>query len=106
MRRDATIQTGALDESWLAECRTVNDPALYPHLGGQIGQRLGHSFLERLSEERAATIAQSFDGQKELGAAGDPLPLVQAQAAARYQIVDVRMIFKSSRPGVQYRQQA
>jgi hypothetical protein len=99
--------TAQIAEGLLATAHggAVNHPALYPHFGGKIGECLGHSFLECLSEEGAATIAQSFDGQKELGATGDPLPLVLAQAVAWYQIMVVRMIFESSAPGVQHTEQ-
>src|SRR5947209_7168124 len=62
----------------------MDHPALCPHFGRAIRERFGHLFLERLAEERAATIAQDFDGQEEVGAAGDPLALIQAQTAAWY----------------------
>src|ERR1035438_6928254 len=59
----------------------VNHPALLPHRGWEVGQRFGHLFLKALPEKRAAAIAQGFDRQEEARAAGDPLALVQAQAA-------------------------
>src|ERR1035441_6404461 len=34
----------------------MNDPALLPHLGGEVGQGLGQLFLEGFPEERAAAI--------------------------------------------------
>ena len=84
----------------------VNDPALLPHFGREVGQRLGHLLLEGLAEERAAAITQGFDRQEEAGAAGDPLALVRAQAATGDQVMHVGMIFQRARPGVQHAQQA
>lgn len=84
----------------------VNDPALLPHLGWEVGQRLGHLLLECCPEECAAAITQGFDRQEEAGAAGDPLALVQAEAATGDQIMHVGMIFQRARPGVQHAQQA
>src|SRR5664279_690112 len=37
----------------------VNHPALLPHLGREVGQRLGHLFLEGLPEKRAAAITHA-----------------------------------------------
>src|ERR1017187_727222 len=67
----------------------VNHPALLPHLGREVGQRLGHLFLEGLPEEGAAAITQGLDRQEEAGAAGDPLALVPAQAATGDQVMHV-----------------
>src|ERR1035438_8391993 len=69
----------------------VNHPALLPHRGREVGQRFGHLFLKALPEKRAAAIAQGFDRQEEARAAGDPLALVQAQAATGDQIMHVGM---------------
>ena len=84
----------------------MNDPALLPHLGREVGQCLGHLFLEGFPEERAAAVAQGFDRQEEAGAAGDPLALVQAQAATGDQIMHVGVIFEGARPSVEYPEQA
>src|ERR1035441_9995142 len=67
----------------------VNHPALLPHLGREVRQRLGHLFLEGLPEEGAAAITQGLDRQEEAGAAGDPLALVPAQAATGNQVMHV-----------------
>jgi hypothetical protein len=57
-------------------------------------------------EKRAITVTEGFDRQEEAGAAGDPLALIWAQAAARDQIMYVRMIFQGTGPGVEHGQQA
>src|SRR5664279_156171 len=84
----------------------VNDPALLPHLGRELGQCLGHLFLEGFPEEGAAAVTQGFDRQEEAGAAGDPLALVQAQATTGDQIMHVGMIFEGARPRVEPPEQA
>lgn len=66
---------------------------------------LGALLLEGLAEEGSAAVAQGFDGQEELGAGGLPAALVEAEAAAGDQAVDVGMIFEGAGPGVEDGQQ-
>jgi hypothetical protein len=84
----------------------VDDPALLPHFGGQFREGLRAPLLEALAEEGASAIAEGFDRQEEPGAGSSPLALVQAQAAAGNQAMDVGMVFEGAGPGVEDGQQA
>jgi hypothetical protein len=84
-----------------ADSLVIDNPLLVPDSGGQLGQRFGRLFLEGFAEEVAKVIAQRPVMKQELSAAGDPLALVQAQAPAGNQVMDVRVEDERARPCVQ-----
>src|SRR5437867_1531052 len=62
--------------------------------------------FEALVKEMAEVVAEGKDRQQEFFFGGYPLALVEAQTAARRQIVNVGMINEGATPGVQDTQQA
>jgi hypothetical protein len=53
-----------------AGCGAVNHPALLPHAGREVLQRLGHLLWECFPEKRAAAVTQGFDRQEEAESRG------------------------------------
>lgn len=88
-----------------AHGRTVHHPALLPDLGREFRERLGPGLLQGATEEGPAAVAEGFDRQEELGAGGSPLALVEAEAAAGHQAMDMGMIFEGAGPGMEHGQQ-
>ena len=75
---------------------------MLPDAGGQRRRRAsGASRSRAVAEEGAEVIGQGMDVDEELGAAGNPLALVEAQAAGGDQVVDVGMIDEGAAPGVE-----
>src|ERR1043166_5231807 len=75
-----------------AERLDVDHPPLFPDFAGQVAQCLGMVFLEGLVKQMAEAVAQGKDRDEEFFFGGDPLALVRTQAAARDQVMEVRVI--------------
>lgn len=79
----------------------VDDPALLPEAGGQGLEEVGGVAFQGLTKEGAVMISQGMDVDEELGAAGNPLALIEAQAAGGDQVVHVGMVDEGAAPGVE-----
>ena len=62
----------------------MHDPALLPNASGQGLEEVGRVAFEGLTKEGAIVIGQGMNVDKELGATGNPLALIEAQAAGGY----------------------
>ena len=78
---------------------TVDVPGDGPDLGSDVLQQSGvaHVFFE----ERAVDGGEGFDGDKEVGAGGQPGCAVRGEATARDDGVDVGVVLELPAPGVQ-----
>lgn len=78
---------------------TVDVPGDGPDLGIDVLQESGsvHIFFE----EGAVDGGEGFDGDKEVGAGGQPSRAVLGEATARNDVVDVRVVLELPAPGVQ-----
>jgi hypothetical protein len=79
----------------------IDSPVLFPYLLGQSGESFRVESLQVLAEESAKVGCQRLFRKEELWTAGHPLPLVQAQAAARDQVMEMGMEDEGAGPGVQ-----
>src|SRR5437016_2204611 len=70
----------------------MHHPSLFPDFARQAAQGIWMMLLEGLVKEVAKVVAQGIDRQEESFFGWHPLALVQAQPAAGYQVMNVRMI--------------
>jgi hypothetical protein len=77
----------------------VHDPVLLPGWRGNLG--IEGRFLEGVTELGAEDLAQSLNGDQELGVFGGEPLAIGREAASGHQIVDMGMVVEIARPGLE-----
>ena len=81
-----------------ADGLTINDPILVPDLRGQL--EVEGSFLEGVTELGAEDLAQSLNGDQELGVFGGEPLAIGGEATGGDEIVDVGVVAEIAGPGL------